>query len=130
MLFVPGKTDQEQATFMAFVAALSSGLWNHGDIVRGGVATAGNDHRLGAQEAHPAIISLYTGKLMEQQIESIIGGGDLHGYGAKKVPLNTGAKSTQVIDRNLEDRNRTAPFPFCVNRFEFRAVGSTKTSRG
>jgi glutamine synthetase len=94
--------------------------------MRTGVATATNDHRLGAQEAPPAIISLYTGITMEEHIKKILEGGPLEGYKEEKGKLDTGAMATVNLERNLEDRNRTAPFPFCGNRFEFRAVGSAQ----
>jgi glutamine synthetase len=125
-LFTAGKTPEEQARFMVMVAALTRGVDLHGDAIRVGVAHAGNDHRLGAQEAPPAIISLYTGKNMEEHINKIIGGGQLAGYGAGSGSLPFGTKHVLPLERPLEDRNRTAPFPFCGNRFEFRAVGSSQ----
>jgi glutamine synthetase len=78
-LFNPGSTEEQQGEFFAFTAALTSGLARHGDILRVAAAHAGNDHRLGAQEAPPAIISMYTGDLMEDHIRSIVGGGPLFG---------------------------------------------------
>lgn len=98
---------------MAFVAALAHACYVHSDVIRCGVATASNDHRLGAQEAPPAIISLYTGDVMYEKIEDIMNGGELSGYAEEKGKLPTGATATNSIVRNLEDRNRTAPFPFC-----------------
>ena len=88
--------------------------------------TAGNDHRLGAQEAPPAIMSLYTGKTMEKHLKSVIDGGALAGYNAIQQIIDVGSSAVQGIPANAEDRNRTAPFPFCGNRFEFRAVGSNQ----
>lgn len=125
-LYVPGKDDAAQESFMAFVAALTRAVHLHGDIIRTGVATASNDHRLGAQEAPPAIMSLYTGDIMYSQIEKILAGGDLPGYGMSTTSVNFGSTAVSPVQANLEDRNRTAPFPFCGNRFEFRAVGSTQ----
>ena len=125
-VFSPGKTPEHQRNFMAMVACLAYMCHKHGDVLRIGVATATNDHRLGAQEAPPAIISLYTGTTMYDHIESIMEGGPLEGYEEKKGKLDTRAKATINLERNLEDRNRTAPFPFCGNRFEFRAVGSAQ----
>jgi len=123
-LFVPGKNAEEQQRFMVFVAALARAINVHGDALRISVASAGNDHRLGAQEAPPAIISLYTGELMEAHIRNIVKGGPLEGYtkDSRELPFGTGA--VQPIKAAKEDRNRTAPFPFCGNRFEFRAVGA------
>jgi len=125
-LFVPGKNEQDQASFVAMVAALARTLHVHGDAVRTGVAVSGNDHRLGAQEAPPAIISLYTGELMEAHLDSVRKGGPLAGYGQATQEINFGNRAVSPINANLEDRNRTAPFPFCGNRFEFRAVGSSQ----
>jgi glutamine synthetase len=126
-LFNPGKTEETQSDFMAFTAALMYAINNHGDVIRAGVACAGNDHRLGAQEAPPAIISLYTGVEMEKHIDSIIDGGELPGYGGEGGNVvEFGSRALQAQQVNLEDRNRTAPFPFCGNRFEFRAVGSSQ----
>eukprot|EP01080_Neovahlkampfia_damariscottae_P007957 gene7958-12424_t len=125
-LYHPGKTDFENERFIVFVTALARALDVHGDIIRVGIANAGNDHRLGAQEAPPAIISLYTGPNMEKHLKSIINGGDLKGYSAKTEELDFGVESVVPMNKNAEDRNRTAPFPFCGNRFEFRAVGSTQ----
>ncbi len=125
-LYVPGKDAAAQESFMAFVAALTRAVHLHGDLIRTGVATASNDHRLGAQEAPPAIMSLYTGDIMYEHIESVISGGDLAGYGMATTTVDFGTTSVSPITANLEDRNRTAPFPFCGNRFEFRAVGSTQ----
>jgi glutamine synthetase len=125
-LFVPGKTDKDQASFIAMVACLARTLHVHGDVIRVGVATAGNDHRLGAQEAPPAIISLYTGDSMESHLQSVVDGGELHGYGQEQMSLEFGSKNVGSLRVPVEDRNRTAPFPFCGNRFEFRAVGSSQ----
>merc|ERR1712187_643330 len=85
-----------------------------------------HSHRLGAQEAPPAIISLYTGDIMEAHIKKIIEGGPLFGYPFKGDTLEYGSAAVEPLLRGLEDRNRTAPFPFCGNRFEFRAVGSSQ----
>ena len=125
-LYVPGKTDEDQAQFMCFVAALTRALDLHADVVRTSVSGAGNDHRLGAQEAPPAIMSLYTGANMSAHIDSIVAGGELAGYNAEQQMIDTGSSAVQQIPAGAEDRNRTAPFPFCGNRFEFRAVGSSQ----
>eukprot|EP00750_Incisomonas_marina_P032832 INCI9373.1.p1 GENE.INCI9373.1~~INCI9373.1.p1 ORF type:complete len:723 (-),score=107.48 INCI9373.1:340-2367(-) len=125
-LLAPGKTEESQAQFITFVAALTRTVHVHGDVMRVGVATSGNDHRLGAQEAPPAIISLYTGDIMERHIDSILEGGPLAGYGAEETSIDFGTTSIPAVTARLEDRNRTAPFPFCGNRFEFRAVGSSQ----
>merc|ERR1712224_285917 len=102
------------------------GLKEYNELVRVSVAHAGNDHRLGAQEAPPAIISLYPGTGFETHVDNIIKGGDLLAYKPNKQKATPGCNAAEAIDTNVEDRNRTAPFPFCGNRFEFRAVGSSQ----
>jgi glutamine synthetase len=94
--------------------------------VRSCVASAGNDFRLGAQEAPPAIISLYPGVKFEEHIDAIIAGGALTGFSAERVTVDPGSRNTMDVPGGAEDRNRTAPFPHCGNRFEFRAVGSSQ----
>ena len=123
-LYTPGKTPEQQARFMTMVAVLTQAVNRHADLMRCGVATAGNDHRLGAQEAPPAIISLATGEHMKEHIDAIIAGGALEGYGSTTKSVAAGARAVPDVEAAMEDRNRTAPFPFCGNRFEFRAVGS------
>lgn len=124
--FYPGKTDPARELFVSGIAALAYGLKQHNELVRCAVAHAGNDHRLGAQEAPPAIISLYPGTCFEAHVDSIIAGGPLLGYKAEKKTADPRAKAAMAAPCGVEDRNRTAPFPFCGNRFEFRAVGSSQ----
>ena len=120
-----GERKHENRRFIAFVAALMRTVNKHGDLLRCGVSTSGNDHRLGAQEAPPAIITLYLGKLLEKHMKNVAAGGEITGYGREDKYIQI---STPVADirANLEDRNRTAPFPWCGNRFEFRAVGGNQ----
>jgi glutamine synthetase len=124
-LFVPGEKKFENRRFIAFVAALMRAVNKHGDLLRCGVSTAGNDHRLGAQEAPPAIFTLYLGKLLEEHMKNFASGGEITGYGAKDRYIQV-SNPVADIKGNLEDRNRTAPFPWCGNRFEFRAVGGNQ----
>merc|ERR550532_264530 len=124
--FYPGKTDPARELFVTGIACLAHGLMKHNNLVRCSVATAGNDHRLGAQEAPPAIISLYPGTGFEAHVDAIIAGGELLGYKAEKKIASTGATASMGAPCGVEDRNRTASFPFCGNRFEFRAVGSSQ----
>merc|ERR1712061_711257 len=124
--FYPGKTDPARELFVTGIACLAYGLCQHNEVVRCSVATAGNDHRLGAQEAPPAIISLYPGTGFEDHVDKIIAGGELLGYKAEKKLADPNAKAAMGAPCGVEDRNRTAPFPFCGNRFEFRAVGSSQ----
>lgn len=124
VLFTPGKTPKEEERFMMFTSCLVHAVSKHGDVLRAGVASAGNDHRLGAQEAPPAIISMYVGQAMEEHIDKIIAGGPLAGYKSETKVIVPGCSQISNIDGRAEDRNRTSPLPFCGNRFEFRAVGS------
>ncbi len=124
-LFVPGETEEENRRFIAFVAALLRGVNLHGDLLRCGVSTAGNDHRLGAQEAPPAILTLHLGERLEAHVKAVAEGGDFAGYGTSRKEIEIVAPVADVR-ANLEDRNRTAPFPWCSNRFEFRAVGGNQ----
>ena len=113
--------------FTTGVACLAYGLAQHNELVRCSVAHAGNDHRLGAQEAPPAIISLYPGTGFEQHVDALIAGtAELDTYKAEKKLAAPGCASAAPVETNVEDRNRTAPFPFCGNRFEFRACGSSQ----
>lgn len=124
--FYPGKTDASIELYTAAVACLAYGLTQHNELVRCAVAQAGNDHRLGAQEAPPAIISLYPGTGFEEHVDNVIKGGPLTGYKAAKKNIDPHSRNTMEVPAGVEDRNRTAPFPFCGNRFEFRAVGSSQ----
>jgi len=119
----PGKAEQDQVRFMVATACLARGIKMHGDVVRCACIGAGNDHRLGAQEAPPAIMSLFPGVAVEAHMHAIVKGGPLTGYTGEQKALKYGCNNTQEITVNAEDRNRTAPFPHCGNRFEFRAVG-------
>jgi len=92
-------------------------------VVRGAVAYAGNDRRLGAQEAPPAIMSLYRSTGLEAHVDAIIAGGPLLGYMAEKGKADPKTSAVMPASCGAEDRNRTAPLPFCGNRSDFRAVG-------
>jgi glutamine synthetase len=124
--FYPGKTDEARTIYTAALACLSHGIMQYNEMLRCAVAHAGNDHRLGAQEAPPAIISLYPGAGFEAHVDAVIAGGPLHQFKAEKKQQPTGCKASMAVESNVEDRNRTAPFPFCGNRYEFRAVGSSQ----
>ena len=125
-LYVPGKTSAEQQIFVAFVSVLAYAIKVHGDTLRASIGHAGNDHRLGAQEAPPAIISLGTGLSLEEHLKNVIEGGPLEGYGDACTVLGGICNAVADLNARFEDRNRTAPVPFCGNRFEFRAVGSAQ----
>merc|ERR550537_629290 len=124
--FYPGKTEDGAKLFVTAIACLAYGLAQYNEMVRCAVAHAGNDHRLGAQEAPPAIISLYPGTGFEAHVDNIIQGGPLLGYKAEKSTADPKTNAAMPAPCGVEDRNRTAPFPFCGNRFEFRAVGSSQ----
>mmetsp|Transcript_70942 Transcript_70942/g.169903 ORF Transcript_70942/g.169903 Transcript_70942/m.169903 type:complete len:708 (+) Transcript_70942:70-2193(+) len=124
--FHPGQNAESCELYVAAVACLAFGLKQYNDVVRCCVAHAGNDHRLGAQEAPPAIISLYPGPAFEAHVDRIIAGGPLAGLNIARNMVDPRARNAIDIPAGLEDRNRTAPFPHCGNRFEFRAVGSSQ----
>ena len=124
-LFVPGETENDNRRFLAFIAALLRGVSKHGDLLRCGVSTASNDHRLGAQEAPPAIITLHLGERLEAHVKKVAEGGSFTAYGTQHKQIEVSAPVAD-IRASLEDRNRTAPFPWCGNRFEFRAVGGNQ----
>jgi glutamine synthetase len=124
--FAPGKTDDSLEIYCAGIACLAYGLKQHNLLVRSCVASAGNDFRLGAQEAPPAIISLYPGVKFEEHVDNIINGGELTGFKATPQIVDPRSRNTMDVAGGAEDRNRTAPFPHCGNRFEFRAVGSSQ----
>ena len=121
-LLEPGDTPQENAQFLLFLLAVIKAVDEHQDLLRISVATAGNDHRLGADEAPPAIISIYLGEDMENILKSIEKG---KAYSASKTEnLKIGVSALPYIQKDSTDRNRTSPFAFTGNKFEFRMVGS------
>jgi glutamine synthetase len=125
-LYVQGDTPEDQKLFVAMVATLARAIFRYGDLLRLGVATPSNDHRLGAHEAPPAIMSIYLGQGLTEFLRKASEGGPLHGYSTEQRYVNSGTNSVGPVPTMPEDRNRTAPFPWCGNRFEFRAVGSSQ----
>lgn len=122
-LLDPGATPSENAQFLLFLVAVISAVDKHQDLLRISVASAGNDHRLGADEAPPAIISIYLGEELESVLHSIESGS---AYNAKqKSELGIGVSVLPPIPKDSTDRNRTSPFAFTGNKFEFRMVGSS-----
>jgi glutamine synthetase len=124
----PGDTPHENAQFLVFCAAIIRAVHHHQGLLRAVVASAGNDHRLGANEAPPAIISIFLGDQLTDIFEQIKGGG-------AKESLNSGTLTVGVdvlppFPKDAGDRNRTSPFAFTGNRFEFRAVGSNQSIAG
>ncbi len=122
-LLDPGKDLKNNLQFMLFLTAIIKAVDEHQDLLRISVATAGNDHRLGANEAPPAIISMFLGDEITDLLETMASGGEYSNrIGAK---LSTGVESVPVIYEDTTDRNRTSPFAFTGNKFEFRSLGSS-----
>ncbi|MEL7484154.1 MAG: glutamine synthetase III, partial [Planctomycetota bacterium] len=112
--------------FMVFLCAVIRAVHLHGDLLRSAIASAGNDHRLGANEAPPAIISIFLGDMLTDLIEQLEKGAPTRTL--KGGQMDLGAKTLPQLPRDSGDRNRTSPFAFTGNKFEFRAVGSAMTS--
>ncbi|NCS56756.1 MAG: glutamine synthetase type III [Microcystis aeruginosa G11-04] len=127
-LLDPGDTPHANMQFLLFCGAVIRGVHKYGALLRAVVATASNDHRLGANEAPPAIISVYLGSQLEKVFDQIsqgqIGGSDAPGL------MDLGVDTLPVFPKDPGDRNRTSPFAFTGNRFEFRAVGSNQSVSG
>ena len=122
-LLKPGKKPEENTQFLLFLAAVIKAVDEYQDLLRLSVATAGNDHRLGGDEAPPAIISMFLGDDLEAIVDAIIKKEDYESQG--KVMMETGAESLPAIRKDTTDRNRTSPFAFTGNKFEFRSLGSS-----
>jgi glutamine synthetase len=127
-LLDPGDTPHSNTQFLVFCGAIIRGVHKYGPLLRAVVATASNDHRLGANEAPPAIISVYLGSQLEDVFEQI-SKGELTSSKEKGV-LDFGVDTLPVLSKDPGDRNRTSPFAFTGNRFEFRAVGSNQSVAG
>ena len=123
-LLKPGKKPEENTQFLLFLTAVIQAVDEYQDLLRLSVATAGNDHRLGGDEAPPAVISMFLGDDLEAIVEAIINNEDYESQG--KVVMNTGAEALPEIRKDTTDRNRTSPFAFTGNRFEFRMAGSSE----
>ncbi|MEO1792407.1 MAG: glutamine synthetase III, partial [Cyanobacteria bacterium J06629_19] len=127
-LLDPGDTPEENLQFLAFCGAVIRGVHLYGPLMRAVIATASNDHRLGANEAPPAIMSVYLGSQLED-IFNQIKEGKLVGSSHKGV-MHLGVDVLPPLSKDPGDRNRTSPFAFTGNRFEFRAVGSSQSVSG
>ena len=121
-LLDPGKTPMENLQFLLFLAAVIKAVDQYQDLLRVTVASAGNDHRLGANEAPPAIISIFVGEELEAIIESIASGADY--IAPAKTRMELGVDILPTFSKDTTDRNRTSPFAFTGNKFEFRMPGS------
>lgn len=122
-LLDPGKEPEKNIQFQLFLAAIVKAVHEYQDLLRITVASAGNDHRLGANEAPPAIISMYLGDDLGALVESIIN--DTEYVSKGKVKMMTGVDVLPDFKKDTSDRNRTSPFAFTGNKFEFRALGSS-----
>lgn len=124
-LLDPGHTPHENAQFLVFLTAVIRAVHTHSKLLRAAVATAGNDHRLGANEAPPAIISIYLGDRLTEVVNGLIAGKPEAGKASGVLQIGT--SSLPPLPRDDSDRNRTSPFAFTGNKFEFRAVGSSQS---
>jgi glutamine synthetase len=124
-LLKPGKTPHQNIRFLVFLAAVLKGVHDHAGLLRAGIATSGNEHRLGANEAPPAIISVFMGEFLTKVIDGIADGKIPDS--AKDAMINMGVDRLPEITKDVTDRNRTSPFAFTGNKFEFRAVGSSQS---
>ena len=127
-LFSPGKTPRQNAQFLVFLAAFIQGVDEYQDFLRCTVATAGNDHRLGADEAPPAIVSIFLGDELTELVESIVSGSDY--TDPQKRTMRIGVDVIPAIPKDTTDRNRTSPLAFTGNKFEFRMPGSSQSVAG
>lgn len=128
-LLSPGETPYENAQFLLFLCAVIKAVDDYQDLLRLSVATAGNDHRLGANEAPPAIISIFLGDQLEDVIEQLVSTGEAT-HSLKGGKLKTGVRTLPDLAKDATDRNRTSPFAFTGNKFEFRMVGSRDSVAG
>ena len=126
-LLDPGKSPMENAQFLTFLVAIIKAVDEYSDLLRLSVASAGNDHRLGANEAPPAIISIFLGEELENVIEALEEGRE---YTSGHSMFNVGVSSLPNFPKDTTDRNRTSPFAFTGNKFEFRSAGSSLNIAG
>lgn len=124
-LLKPGKTPHQNLRFLLFLAAVLKGVHKHQGVLRAGIGTSGNEHRLGANEAPPAIISVFMGASLTKMIEDIIAG--RAGTSGAQAMLKLGVAKLPEVQQDNTDRNRTSPFAFTGAKFEFRAVGSSQS---
>lgn len=128
-LLEPGKTPHENIQFLLVLACILKAVDTHADLLRESAADPGNDHRLGANEAPPAIISIFLGEQLEDVVEQLISTGEAT-HSLKGGKLQTGVATLPDLAKDATDRNRTSPFAFTGNKFEFRMVGSRDSIAG
>ena len=124
-LLRPGQTPHQNIRFLVFLAAVLKAVHKHAGLLRAGIGTSGNEHRLGANEAPPAIISVFMGAMLTKVIEAIAAGKT--SASAEQEMIKLGVARLPEIEKDNTDRNRTSPFAFTGNKFEFRAVGSSQS---
>ncbi len=127
-LLKPGKDPQNNTRFMLFLSAVIEAVNIHGDLLRASAANVGNDHRLGGNEAPPSIISVYLGDELGEVVDAVVTGREASVKDKEEVAFDVAAITN--IDRDTTDRNRTSPFAFTGNKFEFRMVGSSASIAG
>jgi glutamine synthetase len=125
-LLKPGRTPHQNLRFLVFLAAVLKAVHKHAGLIRAGIATSGNEHRLGANEAPPAIISVFMGEMLTRLIDEISSGKASNGTAQQLIKL--GVAKLPEIQKDNTDRNRTSPFAFTGAKFEFRAVGSSAST--
>ena len=128
-LLDPGKTPHENIQFLLVLTCILKAVDEHADLLRESAADPGNDHRLGANEAPPAIISVFLGDQLEDVIEQLVSTGEAT-HSLKGGKLETGVRTLPDLAKDATDRNRTSPFAFTGNKFEFRMVGSRDSVAG
>lgn len=124
----PGSNPYDNAQFLLFLCAVIKGVDEYQDLLRISVASASNDHRLGANEAPPAIVSMFLGDELTEVLKAVETGSIYIGH--KKVNVNVGVDVLPPLPKDTTDRNRTSPFAFTGNKFEFRMLGSTFSVAG
>ena len=127
-LLKPGETPYENAQFLLFLVAVIKAVDDYQDLIRVSAASAGNDHRLGANEAPPAIVSMFLGEELTEILEAIESGTAYHGK--EKQNMQIGVTALPHFSKDTTDRNRTSPFAFTGNKFEFRMIGSAFSVAG
>ena len=128
-LLDPGQTPNDNIQFLLVLACLIKAVDEHADLLRQSAADVGNDHRLGANEAPPAIISMFLGDQLQDVVEQLVSTGTAK-KSKKSGKLETGVSTLPDLDKDATDRNRTSPFAFTGNKFEFRMVGSNDSVAG
>ena len=124
-LLEPGDNPRDNMKFLVYLCAVIAAVDKHAGLLRASIASVGNDHRLGANEAPPAIISIFLGDLLTSALESVTNGKSTKN---RKTTLKLGVNTLPILPRHYGDRNRTSPFAFTGNKFEFRAVGSSAST--